>query len=97
MVDNSTRVIWKYPLDVVDSQFVCAPRGAKFISVLNQRDRLVLYALVHPGPPFVDYKVQIRGTGHPIDYDIQQNYQFVGTVQDAGVYVWHVFVARKEV
>ena len=97
MVDSTAKTIWKYPLVIADSQVISAPRGAEFLSVLNQRGGLVLYALVPPGPPFVDYKVQIRGTGHPCGLDIQLDYQFVGTVEDAGIYFWHVFVEKKEV
>lgn len=93
------KAIWKYPLDITDSQTIEAPEGAEFLSVIEQNGIPTLYALVNPeGPKVEQYKVQIRGTGHPIEESLLKAYVFLGTVQAGGEFinfVWHIFVERR--
>jgi len=44
------RTIWKYPLDVVDSQFVVMPLGAEILTVQIQNEEPYLWTLVDPHP-----------------------------------------------
>jgi len=84
------KTIWKYPLRMEDEQTVKMPIGAEIISVLLQRDILVLYAMVDSDAPLVSGKVYIRGTGHPLN---MVDVRHVGSVAmlDRDL-VWHVFV-----
>jgi hypothetical protein len=40
--------IFKYNLEVTDEQTLKLPPGSRVLSVINQRDNIVLYAFVHP-------------------------------------------------
>jgi len=89
------KTIWKYPLEITDSQTVEAPEGAEFISVIEQNGMPTLYAIVNPhAVRKASYGVQIRGTGHPIESTLLPSYRFLGTVQ-TDKFVWHIFVERR--
>lgn len=90
------KTIWKYPLDITDSQVLTIPKGAHFLSVIEQSDIPVLYALVNPSLPTEQTEVLIRGTGHPIDEAHLPRYVFLGTVgTHSGTLVWHIFVESR--
>ena len=90
------RTIWKYTLEIVDSQTIEVPGGSELLSVIEQNNELVLYALVNPSIPTQSFNVQIKGTGHPVDSTLLLNYYFFGTVSTRnGSLVWHIFIERK--
>jgi hypothetical protein len=85
------KVIWKYPLDVVDEQDIFMPGGAKPLCVQLQHGKPCLWALVDPSRAEVARTVFIFGTGNPAPVAGVTNY--VGTFQQAdGRLVWHVFI-----
>ena len=86
--------IYKYTLELVDKQTIELPRKAEILSVLTQRDNVVLYALVDDGdvdPHDLEaIEIRIVGTGHAfVDRD---EYVFLGTVMHYdGDLIWHIF------
>jgi len=89
------KTIWKFPIEIADSQLLSVPEGAKFISVLTNGEKPLLYAIVDPESPTVSTTVQIRGTGHPVQEDLLDLYVFLGTVTTHGFLVWHIFVPKE--
>lgn len=89
------KAIYKYQLGVVGSQVIKMPKGAEILSVKNQQENLVLYALVTPDEELVEHRILVYGTGHPIRADIFDDFNFVGTVNiNSATLVWHVFAER---
>jgi hypothetical protein len=85
--------IFKYPIPVTDHTRLLLPKGSRILSVLNQREQVVLYALVEDATLDTEvWVIEIRGTGHPA-MDLE-DFPFVGTVELAGVLVFHVFARR---
>ena len=83
--------IFKYTLDIVDEQTLNLPTGSKIVSVIEQNNDVVLYALVDDEEKHTNgHVIRIVGTGHPFP-DCGEHF-FVGTVSNhAGSRVWHVF------
>lgn len=89
------KTIWKFPLDIQDTQEIPIPKGATILSVIEQNDIPVMYALVDPGAPQMPISVEMRGTGHPVEENLMENYIFLDTVNThGGASVWHIFIER---
>ena len=98
MADDYTKVIHKYELDITDVQTIDMPIGAEILSVQEQRNHLVVWALV-----WTQYKDELEprkfyviGTGNPVPEPDEENWPtalaYVSTVQTkGGRLVWHVF------
>lgn len=82
-------VIWKTALELQDIQEVTLPEGAKFISALNQKGLICIWAEVDPENPSKPYTINIRGTGQPC---IEHPGTFIGTVFLHDFFVFHVYV-----
>ena len=67
------------------------PKGAKPLSVINQKNTVVLYAVVNTGEfEWDDFEVVVQPTGYSFD-DIN-SFQFLGTVAlYEATEVYHVF------
>lgn len=74
--------------DVVD---VVMPAGAEILSVVNQKETLVVYARVDPDKPADTVRrFRCAGTGHPLSQ--RHELTFLGTVMFmGGDFVLHVF------
>lgn len=84
--------IFKYTLDIVDYQELTLSENSKILSVANQRDNIVLYALTNELTTCT-YAIIMHGTGHPADDVIGA--QFIGTVSlYNGSLMFHVFARR---
>lgn len=82
--------IFKYTIEVTDKQTVKLPVDSLVISVLNQNDHLVIYALVDDEETEMEEKtIRIFGTGYPVDVE-EFDYNFLGSVM-MGEFVWHIF------
>lgn len=81
--------IFKYILDIVTDQTLGLPVGSKILTVMEQNDDVVLYALVDDEEKDIaEHEIRIVGTGHPFP----DCHYFIGTVSTcAGSLVWHVF------
>jgi|CZCB01.1.fsa_nt_gi hypothetical protein len=86
--------VLKYPLEITDSQVIKLPQYATLLTVKNQRERLVLYAIVEEAPvATVPVTIHIVGTGHSFAADERI---YLGTVlMHGGSLVWHVFVEPR--
>lgn len=85
------RTIHKFVLAITDEQFVPIKGFVRMLSVLNQREQVVLYAEVDPDGPNVNVSVQIFGTGHSLTVR-RTTAEFIGSVSMAGGdLVWHVY------
>jgi len=87
--------ILKYELDIIDYQDLVLSENSKILSVENQRDTIVLYAITDgTSPSPCHYSIFIFGTGHPADNAIGA--QFIGTVSlRNGSLMLHVFARRE--
>jgi len=82
--------IFKYKLEGTDVQVLKFPLGFKIISVIEQKDSLVLYVQVNPEvKELARYEITIIGTGNPYDYNLDEH-RFFGSVKQ-GIFVWHIF------
>jgi len=84
------KTVYKYTLDLVDLQVIQLPYDSTILSVAEQFDQIVLYALVDPAETLVaEHTIRIAGTGHTIK---QPHVHFIGSiVLEAGHLVFHVF------
>lgn len=85
--------IYKYTLEITDAQKLKLPSGSRILSVEEQNQQIVLYAVVDTSVSESltdDYKIFIIGTGHCADESIHKS--FIGTVKLAeGRLMFHVF------
>ena len=90
--------IWKYIASPSSAAPVSMPRGAQILSAAAQADCVCLWALVDPEAERVGRRINVYGTGWPIDGDPDIFIGiFVGTVSLAGgALVWHVFDGGEE-
>lgn len=83
--------IWKYEIEIADSQTLQMPAGAKILDAQIQQGRLNLWALVDTNMPTCPRLIAIYGTGYAMPEDPGQ---YIATIQsNAGLLVWHVFDA----
>lgn len=84
--------IFKFDLELTDSQIVDIPLRSKILSAQLQRGKLRLWALVNPSERFLPTTVYVIGTGNPTPDDIDEC-EFIGTIQLAeGKLIFHVFI-----
>lgn len=82
--------IHKYTLEIDNVAAANMPRGARILSVGNQRESLCVWALVDTDKPKTGRGFRVVGTGHPIEN--AERFAFLGTVQFRdGALVFHVF------
>lgn len=87
--------IWKFPLEVTDSQSVKMPKASRILSVQTQGGQPCLWAWVDSEAPLETRTFHTFGTGHPMRKDARQILEHVGTYQlNDGALVFHVFEAR---
>lgn len=86
-----SKTIYKYELEITDSQVVKMPVGAKILSIHIQNGIPCIWALVNPNEKSTTGTIiETYGTGHGIGYDISLGGIFIGTYQTKGL-VFHVF------
>lgn len=83
-------MIYKYTISITDAVELDLPHGAEVLSVLNQREDLVLYAVVDPDESVIETRhFVVRGTGHRFSGN---EGAFIGTVSfQGGSLIFHVF------
>ena len=87
------KTIYKYPLAAVDEQEIDLPEGAEILSVKNQQETIVMYALVDTEVEGTKArKIVIHGTGHDLGRKPKKSDKFIGTVAlGDGELMYHVF------
>ncbi len=86
------KVIYKFPLDITDSQKVMLPSDFEILKIGFQGLTLMLWALVDPQCRVTWRTITIVGTGHEFD---PGHKSYIDTVF-MGDFVWHVFVDIPE-
>lgn len=87
-------VIYKYEIPVVDEFDLNLPLGSKILSVVEQNDNIVLYAMVIPELITKPVKIRVIGTGNPMPSGMS-DYEFLGTVKlYEGKLMFHIFYKR---
>jgi hypothetical protein len=88
--------IFKYTLldDLSLKEEIYLAKGARVLSVEEQNDTIVLYALTPLHVAENDtWNVKVVGTGHT--FEVDESWQFVGTVKMAdGKLMFHVWVKK---
>jgi hypothetical protein len=87
------RTIYKYPLNLTDTQQIKLPKLAECLTVQMQQGHPCMWAIVDPAQPTEVLTVHLVGTGHPVPSKVGA-LQYLGTVQDAG-FVWHFFLEGR--
>ena len=87
------KTVHKFDLSFDSDQFVRAPKGARPLSVLNQFERLVLYALIDSEVTvFEDLVVRVKCTGNAVEFHGER---FLGTAAfRSGEFIVHVWCSR---
>lgn len=85
-------IIGKFPLEIVDEQTLEIKGYNGFLSVIEQKEKLVVYAFTNTNSEIINtIQIRIVGTGHSISGELQFNYAFLGTVAMKNSLVWHIF------
>lgn len=83
------KTIYKY--EVKDK--VELPKGANILSVQIKEDVIFLWAEVDTEVCFESRRFLIVGTGHRFPTG---KLKYIGTVQQYGIYVWHIYEDLEE-
>ncbi len=84
------KTIYKYTLDLVDSQVIPMPIGARILNIQVQNGRICLWAIVEIGSRIERRTFVIQGTGNKLCKAVEDRGYYMGTVQNNG-FVWHIF------
>ena len=86
------KAVFKYELIATDEQKLTLPANAEILSVVNQNEDIVLYALVDTTVRGLQsHTIYIHGTGHVVS---GEDIAFIGTVAlHGGRLMFHVFRA----
>lgn len=85
-------VIWKYHLDLVDSQEIEMPKHSKIISVQTQYSKMTIWVICDPEEVTEKRIFDIQGTGNPVR---KIRGKHIGTCIITN-YVWHIFEVPNE-
>lgn len=96
-------VIYKYELEITDSQILQMHGIPRFLSVQEQNGKLVVWAIIDTNNGINGREILIVGTGNEIpnyynlsgrSYDSASGYttEHIGTVVMNNGLVWHIFV-----
>jgi hypothetical protein len=85
--------IYKYPIEVTDSQTARIPEGAQILDTQMQNGTPCIWALVDPDAVLRDRTVYVFGTGHHVP---SEPLQHIGTFQImGGNLVFHAFISPE--
>ena len=83
------KTIWKFPLDIDDSQEIEMPSDYQILAAQVQAGSPQLWVLVDPDTPPSKVTIEIVGTGHRI---LDKKRKYIGSFQLlAGALVYHCF------
>ncbi|MGS0526458.1 DUF7352 domain-containing protein [Zobellia nedashkovskayae] len=84
------KVIYKYPIETKDKQLLELPIGFEVLRVANQRNQIVIWALIDEYAKTDEYEIEVHGTGNPIYDSEKTKRKYLGTAL-CDPFVWHVF------
>ena len=79
--------IFKYYLQLTDTQTLQMPEGFEVLNVSNEGGRIVFWAEADEEEELVDIDFYVVGTGNELEHPLRV---YMGTVQMNG-FVWHVY------
>lgn len=82
--------IYKYPIEITDTQKVELPLGAEILTAQMQGENLCLWAKVDEFYTGMEERtIEVFGTGHAMSDNARR---YIGTTQmHGGELIWHVF------
>ncbi len=80
--------IFKYHLGITDEQIINMPGKASILDIQMQNGRPAMWVICNPDSDYVDVKINMYATGHPIE---RGEDHYLGTIQD-GTFVFHYFM-----
>lgn len=84
-------VIWKFEIELMETQFLNMPIGATVLEVARQGSNICLWAMVNPKNKLEPRCFEVHGTGIEMpELKDGEKRVFLGSVHFA-VYVWHIF------
>ena len=83
------KTIWKFTLEVTNSQVISLPIGSPILTVQTQRNEPCLWVHVESDAPRKEVTILTFGTGKPLPDNM--NGKYVGTYQLDNGLVFHVF------
>jgi len=90
------RSIYKYTLELTNTQSLAIPCGAEILTVQMQGVTPCIWALVDPNVLRVKRQFFMYGTGHPVRNDNLDLHSYVGSFQvNAGEEVYHLFEEKE--
>lgn len=87
------KVIYKYPVGILDIQRVKMPKEAKILKVAEKDNEFFIWALVDSVALNENYEIRVIGTGHPILTN-PDNLTHIDSVL-SGNFVWHFFIDKS--
>lgn len=91
--------IYKFALSIEDEQILKMPIYSYILSIAEQDNQIVLYAIVNPmeTEKLEERIIRIIGTGHTFTSTELINMTFIGTVKlHNGALMFHVFEKREK-
>lgn len=86
--------IYKYELQITDTQTISMPSQMKIIKAAEQSGKLWIWALGESEGSIENRRIRIVGTGNPTNVSTLFA-SFIDTVLMANGLVWHVFELNK--
>lgn len=85
------KIIFKYRLEVADSQEIKLAQGSVILSVQEQHNDIYLWAFVDTDKIPERRVIEMFGTGHELPENILQTHSYITSVQNRDQFVWHIF------
>jgi hypothetical protein len=91
------RTIWKFTLEIANTQTIAMPQGAQILDVQWQGGFPCMWAIVDTETAAGVRKFEIYGTGTPMDSQagLSAGLYYVATFQQSP-FVWHLFERMEE-
>lgn len=90
----SNQVVWKYPLQIENEQYIALPADCKILRVGVQDNKPVIWVLTHPADLIESVKIYIFATGQIINVEVGEylgSYEIYG-----GLEIYHVFKGKED-
>lgn len=85
------KTVYKYNINIGLSIVRCF-KNAKVLSAgMDPQGKFCIWVLVNPEAEPADLKILTIGTGH----EVPENTQFIQTVKDRNIFMWHVFQIKE--
>lgn len=88
------KVVWKYPVSIMDYFSLKIPFGGEILYFGLQKALPMLWVLVDPSKELIERKFRLARTGHDI---VEKGLKYIGTVNVIkGTFIFHLFELVKK-